>query len=89
MKESVLSEDQWERMGNVAVDVERVIACETADLAAAAEIPERNVLDSLTSPRAPVKILRAEQIDAYCPPDRLSEVAAFESELKDTGKSIV
>ena len=59
------------------------------ELAAAAEIPERNVLDSLTSPRAPVKILRAEQIDAYCPPDRLSEVAAFESELKDTGKSIV
>lgn len=58
-------------------------------LAAAAEIPEENVLDSLTSVRKPVTILRAEQLDAYCPPDRLDEVPDFERELKDTGKSIV
>ena len=58
-------------------------------LAAAAEIPEANVLDSCTSLRRPVKILRAEQIEAYCPPDRLEEVAAFESELRDKGTSIV
>ena len=62
---------------------------EIKSLATRAEIPSASVLDCITNVRKPIKILRAEPVEAYCPPDRLDEVPDFEKEIIDKDGSLV